>query len=344
MSGKYISISPFIYRNYQRVCENNKKSISFGEIIKLSKDNKLHKIHLDILEHLYEYRYLTSHLIELLIGTTHVSTGKRQSISIKQAISFMVKKGMILRHYFLTTPKNTKENIEQEKECFPVDANEEDTLPDIEEIEYLNSIRSVYFYTLSRGAASYIINLKDKTIPAQEHLNKITMIQEPYKVLQTLSANQFVIINKNKPKGFELSFNMNITENINSKDKLNIHALGRKEKDNSLKSFAVFSIRNNPCWKEELSDTLQKFKLFIQQQYSEGKIQDFPLIILICETDFHIRQAFMSVSSLDPNMQILYTTDIRQINNDFNDNLLKITKDEIRGNTIYTEYVSPLLI
>ncbi|MGE4283873.1 MAG: hypothetical protein AB7G87_09155 [Clostridia bacterium] len=340
MSEKYISISPFIYRNYQRICENTKKSISFGEIIKLSKDNKLHKIHLDILQYLYEYRYLTSHFIELLAGSAHISIGKGQTITIKQSISFMVKKGMILRHYFLTTPA-----AEDDSEKKGTSSEEvEDNVEDMEEEEYLNSIRSVYFYTLSKGAASYMASLKEKTIPDPEQLNKMLHVEEPYKVLQTLSVNQFIIINNNKPKGIDLTFELNVTVDVDrNDDKLYIPAYGYKKKDNSTRQFAVFAVRNNPGWREELSISLQKLKSYIQQQSAEGKIQQIPFIILICETDFHIRQAFKAISAIELNMQVLYTTDVRQINNDFNENLLQISEDQTTGNTIYTEYVSPVL-
>lgn len=312
MKSDYIVLSPFRYERAYRVTENDKGSISRPEIHDLISSNTLTAAHIEIIKVLYVYKYLTSHHIALFTGDETLRDAVGLPVcSLKEAIAFMVKKGLILRHHF----------------------SWQETLEDV-----MTERRSVNYYTLSKGTCIYL----QKDLGYAFDVDTYMLFDKDYTIYQRLAINGVVAKYKNDPKcrHNELSLWVPANSPLYNTDFL-IDCTIKTHSDDGDKNFVLFAVRRNNGWVTELELKLKLLKDHILFLLAKKQLQEAPAVILLCEDDMHVVETHINISKLDYNFLYYYTTDVRQHNDYTYDKLLIVSSDAL--GVKYREYRSPFV-
>lgn len=308
-----IVISPFRYQRAYRLCENEKGSTSRPEIHSLIKKDILTAGHLDLIRLLFEYKYLTSYQLESLYNMPIIKdkTGTIE-ITIKEALSLMVKKGIILRHYFSWQERADAVYTER---------------------------RSVNFYTLSKGTCLYLEKELKYNIDSETYM----VFDKDFEIYEKLSINGFVSKYKNNNRSQHVS--IEVLKQGNSpmyKKNFFIDAYIKCISDVGTRYFAVYAVRRNETWQQDIELKLSLLKDHLLYQLSINAINEVTSVLLICEDDMHVITLYLFLNKLNFNFSYIFTTDVRQHNDATYENLLLVFGDE--NAPIYREYKSPLLV
>jgi len=307
-----IVLSPFRYEKAYRICDNEKGSISRPEIHDLISSNELTAAHIDIIKLVYQYKYLTSHQIEMLFGDSSLrEEGGLAICSLKEAVSFMVKKGLILRHHFSWQEELNGEMTER---------------------------RSVNFYTLSKGTCLYL----EKDLNYEIDTDSYMVFAKDYTIYQKLAINSFVAKYKNNTSCRHNTFEVDVKAHspLYNTDFI-IDCTVKCNMDDAVRSFVVLPVRRNKGWAGELELKLKLLKDHLLSLLAKKLLQEAPCIILLCEDDMHMIDTHLELKKMKLNFQYFFTTDVRQHNNYTFDKLLVVSTDDQGAK--YREYPSPLV-
>lgn len=313
--NSFIYVSPFRYRKSILQQDNSKGSISSGEILKLKKNKVLTDTHFDILSLFTKYKYLTRNALELQLRSTMLNCNG-QEITVRQIISMMVKNGLLVR-----------EHLEFEDTDLPLPEDEDTSEGGVNE-----KSRSGCFYRLSFGMAEFLKNKLNMKIDSKE----LSYDDSTERIIQCLAVNAFAIKCMSKPTcivGFDM-FKSIIVDKTTA-------IIDAYSKDADHTEYMIYSVRRNPNWVAELTNRLDLLKTYLVNLYKEKKISSAPQLIFICEDDLHALDAYRELKRLNHTFNYLFTTDTRQYNDKFNENLLLVKEDGDK--LIINEIPSPLL-
>lgn len=285
-------ISPFKYAACDIICSNKSISISYKDINRLRLKNKFKPIDSDILELLYQFKYLNKHNLNIYYGNSDKFKNFSLSSDLKSRLSFMWDSGILLRYYFLWHDE---------------------------------SKRSPNFYTLSRGSLSYLKRMHNLKIKVDESL----IVESPEIVFKRLATNQLVINYISKLKNLK-RFRLNVP--LYSKrynEKFELFALIQMHYNDNEVPIIIEPVRRIINWEKELTNRLLFLKdiLMLSIAVKEGVITKPPLVVLLCEDDKHIIEIFeRTIIKTNINFDIFYTTDESQMNTDLTNSLFSFNK------------------
>lgn len=298
-------VSPFKYRTSNIECKNEKDSISYRELTKLQNKGILTSQHLYVLELIYKHKYLTRMMIDLLIQSdkNYLERLKTGRISTKSLIKGLVKQGVLLRKYIYWNEK--------------IKSNDGASMV----------IKGTpNFYSLSRGGLSYFIKANRLKIS----IDKYMINDSPEEIFKKLSVNQLIANYSLKVRQID-----NITSNFHIKSKrydawFQIYSLLTIQNEENDVQLIVESVRRSEQWEYKLNTKLQVLNDWILK-YAESDIENnllctYPLIILLCEDDLHMQEVSKVINL--PRENILFTTDVRQMNEALSKSLIKISNIE----------------
>lgn len=290
-------VSPFKFHESQIKCLNDKASISYKEIIKLENSNIINGEYRYIIDFLYQYRYLTSHMINALIQSNNIYKSKFSDINIKNLLSLLVKNGIILRKYIYW--ENVIKNSDEDKTIIKGTPN---------------------IYSLSKGGLAYLVKSNKLKISIDEY-----MINEPIEeVLKILAVNQ-LLVNYKAKVSYLKDIKRDYAIKINKSETVTLYGLldiNYKDKDINV---IVEPVRRNEFWEERLNTRLMTLNnLVLEYENNRQLLNSYPIIILLCEDDLHMKQVYHSISNKYPSLYMLFTTDVRQMQDNLSNSLISI--------------------
>lgn len=332
-----IAISPFIYRKYEIRHDDSVKEATFGRMCSLQKERKLLKVHFDILRLFLKYKYLTRRQIEIALHFKDAVMPDDTTVSIKQALQYMNKNGMVKRYYFEIKDFNSKESDaacvsppDSNNDIVTVsgDADNEDAIDqidkedpediDIDNINEVISRRSVNFYTLTKGSLAYVMsefkNIEIGKIGKKEE--ELIELEPEEEILKKLSVVNFMLINTDLSHD-TASFVPNCFYSAGKKQvKIDCYSTCvAPAGENRLKQniFSVFSIRKIKDWGKSFVNLLNLYTDVFEAKIETKERNDIPAVIFICEEDEHIINCYREISQQkrDYKFNIFYTTDTR---------------------------------
>lgn len=291
-------VSPFRYRDGIKIeQENERPSTSYKDIYRLKQQGLIHEIDIEILKVLYEFRYLNKHNIATFIRNKDDVKEITRHGNFKKRMNFLVKNGIVLRHYMYWT----------EKEIFK---------------------RTPPIYSLSRGGAAYI----KKKSGLSFSIDKYMIMENVDLILHRLAFNQVAsnfISRTNSLKDYK--FDIPLKSKTYKTDFKLWGVLDFIYKDKDIK-LIIEPVRRNISWDNMLFNRLSLIKDYQIYSTASGKgiFKIPPIIVLVCEDDKHIAECHKKVTSDNSfkNLIVLYTTDVRMMRDKLSDSLMSYVKDK----------------
>lgn len=291
-------VSPFKFHDGAQIkCLNEKTSISYKEIIKLENNNIIKGEYRYIIELLYEYKYLTSFMLKTIIQSDERYKIKFSNINLKNLLSTLVNNGIILKKYIYW--QNIKKSDNENKTVITGTPN---------------------IYSLSRGGLAYFVKSNRLKVSIDQY-----MINESIEeILKILAVNQ-LLVNYRAKVNYIKDIKRNYTIKIKKNLLVNLYALLNityKDKDISI---IIEPVRRENLWAEKLAARLFILNnLVLEYENNRQLLSSYPIILLLCEDDLHMRQVYHSICDKFPSLYVLYTTDIRQLEDNLSNSLISI--------------------
>ncbi|WP_459195647.1 hypothetical protein [Wukongibacter baidiensis] len=303
-------LSPFKYKPCSIRCANIKISSSYREINNLRLRNKFKPIDLEILNILFEFKYLNKYNLNVYFGNNNRFANFTETSDLKSRLSFLWKEGIILRYYFIWDDKS-------------------------------DTRRSSNFYTLSQGGLSYLKKMNKLNVNVSEYL----ILESSELIFKKLAANQLVINYISKLSNLK-DFKLNLpTYSKRHRVKFDLYSLITMNYNEKVVPLIIEPVRRIDSWDKNLTNRLILIKDFlINSTATTNNVHTVtPLIILVCEDDKHIIETFEKVIyRKELNFEVFYTTDVSQTNNDLSQSLYSFKKQSNREWCLFEHSTSML--
>ncbi len=358
-NARTVTISPFVYRkDYVIKADDSVKEITMGRMCSYQKDRKLLKVHFDILKLFLKYKYLTRHQIEMALHYEKAVLPDETGITIKQAVQFLHKNGIVKRYYFVLENQKNNNNSESdaENESPESDSNDvtdqsveedENVDADVDTINEVISCRSVNFYTLTKGSLAYVMS-EFRNIEIGEKEEELVRLDPVEDILKMLSIVNFTLVNFDLSKESANFVSNCIYTSGNKKICIDSFATCMVPDGNRLRQnvFCVLSIRKVDKWGKLLISKLNLYSDIFEDKIKMKERKDIPAALLICEDDEQIINCYKEISLQKRayNFNIFYTTDTRLHNKYLNMYLIYNTWDETSKGLICKEILSPFYV
>lgn len=316
--------APYRYKNGIIKTVNKSNESSVMKINNLLKNKIISNDYVHVMQLIEKYRYLTAYQIRLMMKQQFIYNGEK-AIRIPEAISLMIKNGILIRSYidYTAVAINNSNDMEISKE--------DEELPDIEKSEK----RSVYFYSLSENAKAFLGNKlkKENNVDSETH--------DCLYILETLSTNQFIAEYLNIVKSIPIiSRDIKCEYYLDSEIiKVNAAAFIRDKED-----VLLFNCRRNEGWDTTLKYKLKCLPEFRRILYGEPNSLIKPIILVLCEDTTQVLESYDVVKKeLEESYYVVYTTDTRVVDEYFNKYILCVKENkEIKDKLELIEILSPL--
>ena len=286
-------ISPFAMREGQKKTFDGKDGyVSMNQIIHKINMGHITDIHFTILEIVNEFEFITSRQIYQILEMKGIDPKSQDKLNNK--LESLVKSKILTRYYFTS-----------------------------------DDGKGVYRIYCLEKMGKYLLNSKEIECKWQQSDNTkpVGMIKK------RLAGNQIIIAYKKKVKAFD-SYVVKPALTAKQTGKVFKATGGGVKLTKSGKSidFIFEVVRREIDWEKKFIDKMKFYKDFYDNYcIGDSGYKNMPQLILVCEDDKHMAETFKQIvtNSLElSNITLLFTTDLRQNEENLSKSLIQFKLDE----------------